>query len=495
METITSIKPLLAVLVSSGASLLLLYFRRNPDRREACSIVASVITFLIVISMAPVVLAGGVVEQTLFRILPGVNLAFKVDGVGLLFATTSSFLWVVATVYTIGYMRTLKEEHQTRFYIYFAISVSAAIGVAFSANLFTLYTFYEILSLATFPLVIHKETRESWDAGRKYLLYLAGSSKTILLGAVVLTYLLTGTLEFNRAGMFSDGGAKTLLTVIYFCYLFGFAKAGVMPMHSWLPAAMVAPTPVSALLHAVAVVNVGTFSIVRVVLDVFGVDLMRQLDLGTYTAIFASITILAASAYALAQDNLKARLAYSTVSQLSYIVLGMALLSIHGMTGGIIHIVNHAFSKITLFFCAGAIYSVSHKTNISQLSGIARKMPWTIAAFAIGSLSLIGVPLFAGFISKWNLALGTIETKNWVLLGVLLTSSVLNMAYFAPIVYKAVFEPLPADHGGHGGHGEHEDFGEAPLTILVPLLVTAVGTVILGVYPDFFLRLIEVRLL
>lgn len=489
METLISIKPLLAVLVPGGVTALILASRRHPDLREAWSIGAAIVTFLIVISMAPAVYAGNVIEYTVFRILPGVELAFRVDGFGLLFATTSSSLWVAAAVYCVGYMRTLKEQHQTRFYVCFAIAIAAALGVAFSANLFTLFLGYEILSLCTFPLVIHKETDESWDAGRKYLLYLAGTSKTILLGAIVLTYYLSGTLEFNRAGMFSSGDAKSLLTVVYFCFLFGFAKAAVMPVHSWLPAAMVAPTPVSALLHAVAVVKVGAFSIVRVVTDVFGVDLMRDLDLGTYTAVFASITILAASAYALSQDNLKMRLAYSTVSQLSYIVLGVALLSISGITGGIVHIVNHAFSKITLFFCAGAIYAVSHKTNISQLSGIARKMPWTIAAFAIGSLSMVGVPLFAGFITKWYLAIGSIQAENWIVLGVLLTSTILNLAYFAPIVYKAVFEAPPDDQDGS------EDFGEAPLTILIPLLVTAVGTVLLGVFPDFFLGLIRTGLM
>lgn len=488
METLISIKPILAVLISGSAAGLILFSRRNPNVREAWSIGAAAITFLIVMSMAPAILAGGVIEYTVFKILPGMDLAFRVDGIGLLFATTSSFLWIAAAFYCIGYMRTLDEKHQTRFYVCFAIAVSSAIGVAFSANLFTMFLFYEILSICTFPLVIHKESAESWDAGRKYLLYLAGTAKTILLAAIVLTYYLTGSLDFDRGGVFTGEEAKMLLTVIYFCFLFGFAKAGIMPVHGWLPAAMVAPTPVSALLHAVAVVKVGAFCIVRVVLDVFGVDLMRDLDLGFYTAIFASITILGASAYALSQDNLKMRLAYSTVSQLSYIILGVALLSISGITGGIIHIVNHAFSKITLFFCAGSIYAVSHKTNISQLSGIARKMPWTIAAFTVGSLSMVGVPLFAGFITKWYLAVGSIETENLVLLGVLLTSTVLNLAYFAPIIYKAVFEKPPTDHDGH------EDFGEAPLTILVPLLVTAVGTVLLGLFPDYFLSLIKVGL-
>lgn len=495
METLISIKPLLAVLVSAIAAVLIMLSYKQPNLREGWSIGAGVIKFLIVISMTPAVLSGVVIQYTVFKILPGVELAFKVDGIGLLFATTSSFLWIITTVYSMGYMRTLKEHAQTRYYTCFAIALSSAMGVAFAGNLFTLFFFYEILSLCTLPLVIHNEGAKDWDAGRKYLLYLVGASSSILLGAIILTYTLTGSLEFSKAGMFAGLTAttfsgmemSTLLTVMYFMFLYGFAKAGLMPMHNWLPSAMVAPTPVSALLHAVAVVKVGAFCIVRLVTDVFGVSLMQDLSLGDYTAIIASITILASSAYALTQDNLKMRLAYSTVSQLSYIVLGVALLTVSGITGGIIHIVNHAFTKITLFFCAGSIYVASHKTNISEMSGIARKMPWTIAAFTIGSLSIIGVPLFAGFITKWHLAIGTIETKSWMLLAVILTSSLLNVAYFAPVVYKAVFGAPPADG--------HEGVSEAPYKVLIPLLITAAGTVALGIFPDHFLNLIKVSIL
>lgn len=495
MEPLISIKPLLAVLVSAIAAVLVMYSYKRPNLREGWSIGAGVIKFLIVISMTPVILSGTVIKYTVFQILPGVELAFKVDGIGLLFATTSSFLWIITTVYSMGYMRTLEEHAQTRYYTCFAIALSSAMGVAFAGNLFTLFFFYEILSLCTLPLVIHNEGAKDWDAGRKYLLYLVGASSSILLGAIILTYTLTGTLDFNKAGMFAGITATTfsgmeiptLLTIMYFMFLYGFAKAGLMPMHNWLPSAMVAPTPVSALLHAVAVVKVGAFCIVRLVIDVFGVTEMQNLHLGDYTAIIASITILASSAYALTQDNLKMRLAYSTVSQLSYIVLGVALLSVSGITGGIIHIVNHAFTKITLFFCAGAIYVASHKTNISQMSGIARKMPWTIAAFTIASLSIIGVPLFAGFITKWYLVIGTIETKSWILLGVILTSSLLNVAYFAPVVYQAVFGAPPADG--------HEGISEAPLKVVIPLLITAAGTVALGIFPDHFLNLIKVGLL
>jgi multicomponent Na+:H+ antiporter subunit D len=489
VESLVSIKPLLAVLVSALAAALIIRSRDNPNRREAWSIGAGVVKFLIVISMAPAILAGSVLEFTAFNILPGVSLAFRVDSIGLLFATTSSFLWMFTTLYSIGYMRTLAEHAQTRYYTCFAIAMSATMGVAFAANLFTLFLFYEILSLSTIPLVIHKENREAWEAGAKYMLYLVGASKSVLLAGIVITYYLTGSLEFNRDGMFAGIEAPTLLTVTFLLYLFGFAKAGIMPVHSWLPAAMVAPTPVSALLHAVAVVKVGAFSIVRVVIDVFGVDLMRDLNLGLYAVTFASITILVASAYAMTQDNLKMRLAYSTVSQLSYIVLGMGLLSVAGLTGGMIHIANHAFSKITLFFCAGAIYAVSHKTLISQMSGLARKMPWTIAAFTVGSLSMIGVPLFAGFITKWYLATGSIEAGNWIVLMVILTSTLLNVAYFGPVVYKAVFGKPPVDDGGH------EDFGEAPAAMLVPILVAATATVLLGLFPAWFLGLIRLGLL
>lgn len=492
MEIMTSIRPLSAVLVSTIASILIMLSYRHPNRREGWSFIAGFIKFLIVISMIPAVLSGVVIEQTVFSILPGVELAFRVDGIGLLFATTSSFLWMFTTSYSIGYMRTLDEHEQTRYFTCFAIALSSAMGVAFAANLFTLFFFYEILSLCTVPLVIHNEGAKDWDAGRKYLLYLVGGSSSLLLGAIILTYAMTGSLDFDKGGMYSGVTAttfagmevSTLLTVMFFMFLYGFAKAGLMPMHNWLPSAMVAPTPVSALLHAVAVVKVGAFCIVRLVTDVFGVDLMLNLDLGDYAAIIASITILVSSAYALTQDNLKMRLAYSTVSQLSYIVLGVALLNNDGITGGIIHILNHAFTKITLFFCAGAIYVAAHKSNISDMSGIARKMPWTIGAFSIASLSIIGVPLFAGFITKWHLVMGTIHSSSWMLLGVILTSSLLNVAYFAPVVIKAVFGAPPADG--------HEGISEAPRAMIIPIMVTAVGTILIGIFPDLFLDLIEI---
>lgn len=433
--------------------------------------------------------------------VPGIDLAFKVDSLGLMFGLTASFLWILTTLYSIGYMRKLEEHAQTRYFACFAVTLSATMGVAFAANLFTLFIFYEIITLVTYPLVSHYETPEAYSAGRKYLVYLLGTSKTFLLAAILLTYSIAGTLDFKSQGIFSQVNPSIWLVVIYVLFIAGFAKAGIMPFHSWLPSAMVAPTPVSALLHAVAVVKVGVFSILRVIFDVMGPDLMQRLNLGIPTAIFVSITILTASTIAMAQDNLKMRLAYSTVSQLSYIILGAALLTASGMTGGMLHIINHAFSKITLFFCAGAIYVASHKKNISEMKGIAQKMPWTMFAFSVGALSMIGIPPTAGLISKWYLALGSVQAEEFSILIVLLTSTLLNAAYFLPIIYTAYFQKPNAEAARVSGRtelsgqAEHRaEHGEAPWIMVVPLLLTAVATVFLGLYPDYFLVLVRAML-
>lgn len=502
MEVIESVRPLLALSVSFIAMFVVLGFNKMPNQRDITSFVAAIIKFLIVISMAPIILSGNIIEYTMFTVMPGIEFKFRVDALGMVFATIASFLWILATVYSVGYMRSSKERAQTRFFACFTVSIFAAVGGAFSANLFTLLVFYEVLSLATYPLVYHKETPESWAGSKKYIIYLVGTSKTFLLAAVVLTFLIAGNLDFAPHGLLADVNASPiLLTVVYICFLIGFAKAAIMPFHAWLPAAMVAPTPVSALLHAVAVVKMGVFCVLRVVFHVFGIDLLRDLNLGIATAYVVSFTIILSSIYALTQDNLKRRLAYSTVSQLSYIVLGAVLLTPSGMAGGIVHLANHAFSKITLFFCAGSIYCAAHKTEISQLSGIGRKLPWTMAAFFIASLSMIGIPPSAGFITKWYLAIGSIEANQLPILVVLLVSSVLNAAYFLPITYKAFFEKEGSGHKkewdhalhheGHGGHDEghgHGDVKEIPL-IAIPLVLTAIISIIIGIYPDYFLSL------
>lgn len=455
--------------------------------RDGVSVLASVVKFVIVISMAPLVLAGETLELTLFEILPGVDFAFRVDALGMVFATVSSLLWILAALYSIGYMRSQKEQAQTRFFAAFAVSLSAAVGGAFAANLFTLVIFYEILSLVTYPLVYHKENKESWTGSRRYIVYLVGASKSFLLAALALTYQLAGTLDFMPHGLFGGVDAtNTILSVVYFCYLVGFAKAAIMPFHAWLPAAMVAPTPVSALLHAVAVVKMGVFCMLRVIFHVMGIDVMGRLGLGIATAYLVSFTIVMASIYALTRDDLKARLAYSTVSQLSYIILGAVMLTPMAAIGGITHIAAHAFSKITLFFCAGSIYCASHRKKISDLSGIGRRLPWTMAAFFIGSLGMIGIPPTGGFISKWYLVVGSVEAKEMVFLAVLLISALLNAAYFLPITYTAFFEKEKPPDDPH--LVPVDDIREIPM-VAVPLLITALLSLALGMYPEYFLTL------
>ncbi len=489
MEEIISIKPLLAVLVPLCVIPVLVSVSGRPNVREAWTFFAGIVLFILVMSMLPVVLAGKQLVLSMFAIAPGVSLAFRVDGLGMLFALVAAFLYIITSMYSIGYMRGLKEHGQTRFVSFFALAICATVGAAFSANLLTLYLFYEILSLATYPLVTHHQDEKSKISGRRYLSFILGTSIGLVLPAMLYCYHVTGTLEFSTTGIFSGQLSRPAATVLLLMFVFGFAKAGIMPFHSWLPAAMVAPTPVSALLHAVAVVKVGVFSIVRVMTGIFGVDLLSEFNLGVVVMVIASITILVSSCIALSQDELKRRLAFSTVSQLSYIVFGVALLSPQGLLGGIIHIAMHAFGKITLFFCAGAIFVATGKKYISQMNGLGKKMPFTFAAFFIGALGVIGLPPTGGFYSKWNLIMGTLDAKQAVFMVVLLVSSFLNAFYFLPIVYKGYFKKY-----------ENEDENtpvavqEANWCLVVPLMVTAAVSILLFFYPTVFVNLIKVGL-
>ena len=481
MDTLISIKPLLAVLVSLLAIPFIAY-SRSPNVREGWTFLAAIVKFAIVAAMLPAVLNGMEISCSLVEVLPGLSIAFRVDAFGMLFALVASFLWIITSVYSIGYMRGLDEHAQTRYFCFFAISLSAAVGVAFSANLLTMYLFYEMLSLATYPLVTHHQDEEARTSGRKYLLYTVGASIGLVLPAMLMTYHLTGSLDFSPQGILAGTASRGTVALLLFMFVFGFAKAAIMPFHSWLPAAMVAPTPVSALLHAVAVVKVGVFSIVRVITAIFGTDLLQTLDLSTPLLLVASTTILVGSFIALSQDNLKRMLAFSTIAQLSYIVLGAALLSPKGVTGGMVHIAMHAFGKITLFFCAGAIFVATGKKNISEMTGIGRRMPVTMTAFFIGALSIIGMPPCGGFLSKWYLVLGALEADKIAILVVLLFSSLLNAGYFMPVVYRAFF--CPPEEALFEARVQ-----EAPLCCVVPLVITAVISIMLLFYPQPFMNL------
>jgi multicomponent Na+:H+ antiporter subunit D len=394
-EIVHSIRPALAVLLSLIFSLLILATgSRHKNLREFWSIMAASSKFAIVLSMTPLIISGKIVEYSpkLMALSPAISIVFRVDALSQFYASLSSGLWIVTTIYSIGYMRNLKEHNQTRYFFAFAVCVAATVGIAYAGNLFTLFIFYEMLSIGAYPLVIHHESDEAMRSGRKYLLYVLFGG-VMVLGAMTMTYVLAGTLTFGQNGILAGTASPAFLRLLFLVFAMGFAvKSAIMPFHSWLPAAMVAPTPVSALLHAVAVVKAGVFGMTRLIHNIYGVDLMRELGLGFPLAIVASITILMGSVYALRQDNLKLRLAYSTISQLSYIILGLALLTPSAATGGILHIANQAVMKITLFFAAGAIYVHTGKKNISEMRGLGKKMPITFTCFAIAAVGMTGFP-------------------------------------------------------------------------------------------------------
>ncbi|MDQ7031910.1 MAG: monovalent cation/H+ antiporter subunit D family protein [Desulfonauticus sp.] len=488
MNIIHSSALLIPIAITMVTPLFIWLTRHNENLREGVSFVAALLTFFSLIPIGIGVLKGNIYTYTLFTILPGIKVKFCADGLSLIFAIISSFLWFFATSYNVGYMRSLKEHAQTRYYICFAIAIFGAQGVALSGNVFTLYLFYEIITIFTYPLVAHHQDEEAYRGAKKYIVYLMGTSKMFLLPAMILTYVLAGTLDFRLGdithGIFPPGTNPIWISITYFLFIFGLAKAAIMPLHNWLPSAMVAPTPVSALLHAVAVVKAGVFSISRIILSVFGLQAMKAFHLGLPTAYLAAFTIVTASLIALTKDDLKARLAYSTVSQLSYIILGVAMLSPFGVAGGLIHIANHAFSKITLFFAAGAIYVSTHLKKISLMDGLGKKMPFTYGAFALASLSMIGVPPVCGFVSKWYLVNGAIDINRIILLVALLASTILNAGYFVPIVYKGFFAKPHPDVN-------IDSYTEAPMVMVVPLCITAIISVLLGLYPDPFLNFIK----
>ena len=487
MNVIGSTVPLYAVLVSFILPVFLVLSRKNPNRREQWTFVAGWIKLVLVLMMLPGILAGAAYEAVIIDVIPGVPIAFRVDAMGILFALVASFLWIVTTVYAIGYMRGLHEHSQTRFYAFFALSLSATLGVAFSANLFTLYLFYEMLSLSTYPLVTHHQDKEARAAGRKYLTYILGTSIGLVLPAMVIVYSYAGTLDFSSGGVLAESGIpSTVAGIALMMFVFGFAKSGLMPFHSWLPGAMVAPTPVSSLLHAVAVVKVGVFSILRVVSGIYGPEYTSGLFLGSVKvhvilAVIAGITVVMSSLIALSQDGLKRRLAFSTIGQLGYIVLGALLLTPQALAGSLLHIVMHAFGKITLFFCAGAIYVQTGKKYISQLNGIGWKMPFTMAAFFLGSLSVVGMPPAGGFISKWYLVTGAFASEQRPFMICYLLSSLLGAAYLFPIVFRAFFYSEP----------ENDVIEEAPLCCVAPLVVTGLISIAIFFFPGVFADLAQ----
>ena len=462
---------LLTVLLPLFGAIFIALCDSRPNLRETVTLVTAVVLFLIVLQ-----LLGndtGSIELVIATPLPQLALSLYTEPLGLLFATVASGLWIITSIYSIGYMRGNNEQNQTRFYVFFAVSISATMGVALSANLFTLFVFYEILTLSTYPLVTHKGTEEAKQGGRVYLGLLLSTSIGFLLVAMVWTWHVAGHLDFTIGGILRDKIEPGILPLLLALYLFGIGKAALMPFHRWLPAAMVAPTPVSALLHAVAVVKAGVFAVLKVTVYIFGLDLLYETGANKWLMWAAAITVILASLVALTKDNLKARLAYSTVSQLGYIVLGAMLVNSVAIVGGGMHIATHALGKITLFFCAGAIYVATHKTNISEMDGLGKSMPITYGAMLIGSLSVIGLPPTGGMWSKWYIALGTLHAEQWFMLAVLMVSTLLNVGYLLTIPIRGFLFSQPSSAS------EATGIREAPFASVFALSITALGCIVL----------------
>ena len=462
-----------ALFIPFCGAFLIVAVRHHPYLQKVVVLVTSGALFTTVVMLYRSFQAGNIPQLEIVEIMAGLSIHFTIEPLGMVFSLVASFLWIITSIYSMGYLCAYKAAHQTRFYCCFALALAATIGLAFSANLLTLFICYEILTLVTYPLVTHNGDEHAKQGGRVYLGYLLGTSIGLQLLAIIWTWQVAGTLEFTDGGILAGQTDSGFLAILLALYVFGIGKAAVMPMHRWLPAAMVAPVPVSALLHAVAVVKAGVFTVLKVVVYIFGIERLTILEINQWLVYVATISILLASLIAIYQDNLKLRLAYSTVSQLAYIVLGAMLANATGILGGAMHIATHAFGKITLFFCAGAILLGSGKTKISEMRGLGKKMPLTMLAFLIGSMSIVGLPPMGGVWSKWFLITATLEAEYLIPFVVLLVSTLLNAAYLLVVPIRGFFCEAIDD----------DDVCEAPPLCLIALAITCCGCVALFFYP------------
>ena len=429
----------LALLPPLIAPLLIYIFKSNQNIRDSIGVIGSLISFYATINITTELMNGSRPELFLFNIFNDLSLSFKVTPLGSVFGLLCSGLWILAAIYSIGYMRGNNEKNQTRFYIFYSLSIFGALCVAWSSNLLVLFIFYEFLTFATYPLVVHKETEDSIKASRLYLGILVGSSLILFLPAIIWVWYSVGTLNFTDGGILQNSFNPSNAPILLFLFVFGIGKAALMPLHWWLPAAMVAPTPVSALLHAVAVVKAGVFSILMVICYIFGPEFMNSSGSGTFLIWASTITLFLSSVIAITKNDIKARLAYSTVSQLSYIILGGAIATNYSLIASVSNIMMHGVGKITLFFCAGTIYVSTKITKISDLNGLGHKMPLTFFAFSIGALSIIGIPPFGGSWSKFYLLLGAAQSELTIIIIILAISTLLNTYYLLDPVFRAFF--------------------------------------------------------
>jgi multicomponent Na+:H+ antiporter subunit D len=441
-----------------------------PERRHATRTTINVAAACLKLFLTGVMVRGvygGQRYETRLPFLPGADFLLHADPFSLLFVTLSAGLWLATTVYAVGYLE--GSPHRSRFFGFFSLCVASTMGIALAGNLLTFFVFYELLTVTTYPLVIHRGTPEALRAGDVYLRYTIGGGAVFFTG-VALVYSLAGSVEFTPGGVLSPLAAqhRTALVTAFVLLIVGLSvKTALFPLHRWLPEAMIAPAPVSALLHAVAVVKAGAFGITRVVYDVYGVRFAHELGVTRPLAVVAALTILYGSIQALAQRDLKRRLAYSTVSQIAYIILGVAVFGTVSTIGGIVHLVHQGLMKVTLFSCAGNLSKELGVHRVDELRGVGRRMPLTMGAFTVGALGMTGVPPAAGWITKWYLGLGAIEAFEPWALAILIASTLLNAAYFLPLVYDAWFAKPAAVWR------EPEGPAEIELSLLVPTLATA----------------------
>ena len=480
MNALLSSLMLWAVFLPFAGALLLLFLKNTPNLRDTLMVAVSLLTAAAVLSLLffydPEHAAPSAFLFTLIQPTDHLSIAFHLEPLGLLFATLASCLWVITGLYAIGYMRANDEKNQTAFFAYFSIAIGSALGIAFAANMLTLFVFYEILTLSTYPLVIHHQTEDAKKGGRFYLTYLLGSSFLFLFLGMIWTWIRAGSLDFTIGGILPQSMSGLEAGLLLALYVFGIGKAALMPVHRWLPEAMVAPTPVSALLHAVAVVKAGVFTVLKVGLYIFGADFLSQKGASEWLIGVACFSILAASVIALTKTDLKARLAYSTVSQLSYVTLAMALATPAAFLAGALHIASHAFAKVSLFMCAGAIHTATHQRDISQMDGLGRVMPFTFSAFLLGALSIIGLPPFIGMWSKWRLGeaiiMDGLSWSTWIAITTILLSSLLNVFYLLVI-------PMRAFISFRRERPVTQTIQEAPLLCVIPPCLTALACLIL----------------
>jgi multicomponent Na+:H+ antiporter subunit D len=478
----------LMMLIPLAAAILIpIVGGRSPNLREGVTFVAALLLLGNVIYLCSLVASGARPELLIGSFAAMFEIKFKLEPLGAIFAAIASSLWIVNSMFTLGYMRGNNETNQTRFFAFVAIAIASAMGIAASANLITLFIFYEALTISTFPLVSHKGDAKARRGLTIYALILMGTSLGLLLPAIIGTQVIAGSTDFVLGGVFGPDVSLLATSILLVLFAFGIGKAALMPVHPWLPNAMVAPTPVSSLLHAVAVVKAGVFTMLKVVVYTFGTDLTLITPSSSWLAYIAAFSIVAASVIALRQDNLKARLAYSTVSQLSYITLGAMLATSWGILGGGLQIVMHAWAKITLFMVAGAIYTIAHRSNVSQLDGLGRKLPWVFGAFLVASLSLIGIPPLGGSWPKFYLMWGALDSGKAALMGALIISSLLNILYLMPIAIRGFMKPSvdpAADEVIALEARKHR-------WVIIPPVLTAFGTLVLFFAAPSIIKFLE----